>query len=89
MTKSSKAKLAFQKEYNARPENVAKRVKNNAARREAIREGTAKVGDGKDVDHKKPLDKGGTNAKSNLRVVDRSENRAWRERQPEMYGKKK
>lgn len=89
MPKSSKTKLEYQRAYNARPENVAKRVKNNAARREAIREGTAKVGDGKDVDHKKPLDKGGTNDRSNLRVVDRSENRAWRERQPEMYGKKK
>jgi hypothetical protein len=89
VTKSSKAKLAYQKEYNARPENVAKRVKNNAARREAIREGAAKVGDGKDVDHKRPLDKGGTNAKSNLRVVDRSDNRAWREKHGDMYGKKK
>lgn len=89
MTKSSKTKLEYQREYNARPENVAKRVKNNAARREAIREGTAKVGDGKDVDHKKPLDKGGTNAKSNLRVVDREENRGWRKDHGDMYGKKK
>lgn len=89
MPKSSKAKLEYQREYNAKPENVAKRVANNAARREAIKEGRAKVGDGKDVDHKKPLDKGGTNAKSNLRVVDRSENRGWREKHGDMYGKNK
>ena len=63
MPKSSKQKLAYQREYNARPENVAKRVQNNAARREAIREGKARVGDGTNVDHRVPLDKGGTNAK--------------------------
>ena len=89
MPKSSPAKLAYQKEYNARPENVAKRVKNNAARREAIREGRAQKGDGKDVDHKVMLDKGGTNDKSNLRVQDASENRGWRARNPEAYTKKK
>lgn len=89
MTKSTKAKLAYQKEYNARPENVDKRVANNAARREAMKDGLVKKGDGKDVDHKKMLDQGGTNAKSNLRVQDASENRAWREKHPEVYTKKK
>lgn len=88
MPKSSPAKLAYQKAYNAKPENVAKRVQNNAARREAIREGLVKKGDGKDVDHKRMLDEGGTNAKSNLRVVSASENRAWRERKPGVYGNK-
>lgn len=88
MPKSSPQKLAWQKEYNARPENVAKRVQNNAARREAIREGLVKKGDGKDIDHKKMLDEGGTNTKGNLRVTSASENRAWRERKPEVYGKK-
>lgn len=88
MTKSSSQKLAYQKEYNARPENVAKRVKNNAARREAIKEGKAHVGDGKDVDHIKMLDKGGDNQKSNLRVVSASANRGWRKEHPEVYTKK-
>lgn len=86
MPKSSKAKLEYQREYNARPENVAKRVKNNAARREAIREGRARVGDGKDVDHKRPLDKGGTNAGNNTRVVSRASNRGWRKKHGDMYG---
>lgn len=49
----------------------------NAARREAIREGLASKGDGKDVDHKKPLSKGGDNSKSNLRVVSASANRSF------------
>lgn len=85
MPKSSKAKLAYQKAYNARPENIAKRVKNNAARRAAMRKGLVKKGDGKDVDHKRPLDKGGGNSKGNLRVVDRSKNRGWRKDHGDMY----
>lgn len=78
MTKSSKQKLAYQAAYNAKPENVAKRVANNAARRTAIKEGRASVGDGKDVAHKKSLENGGTNARSNLTVQDRKTNRGWR-----------
>lgn len=78
MTKSTKAKLKYQKEYNAKPENVAKRVANNAARREMIKEGRASVGDGKDVAHKKSLENGGSNAKANLAVQSRKENRGWR-----------
>jgi hypothetical protein len=78
MTQSTKRKLEYQKAYNARPEEVAKRVKNNAARREAIKDGKARVGDGKDVAHKKSLENGGTNGKSNLTVQDRAANRGWR-----------
>ncbi len=78
MTKSTKAKLAYQKAYNARPEETAKRVKNNAARREAIKDGRASVGDGKDVAHVKSLENGGTNAKGNTRVESRAKNRGWR-----------
>jgi hypothetical protein len=78
MAKSSPKKLAFQKAYNARPEEVAKRVKNNAARREAIASGRAKVGDGKDIGHKMPLEVGGGNAAGNLEVQSRKENRGWR-----------
>lgn len=78
MPKSTPAKLAYQKKYNARPENVNKREANNRARQEAIREGRARVGDGTEVDHKKPLRHGGTNAPSNLRVVKESKNAAWR-----------
>lgn len=78
MPKSSPRKLEYQKEYNARPEEVAKRVKNNAARREAIKEGKAHVGDGKDIAHKRSLENGGTNDKSNLTVQSRKTNRGWR-----------
>lgn len=78
MTKSTKRKLEYQKAYNARPEEVKKRVANNAARREMMKEGKVRVGDGKDVAHKKSLENGGTNAKGNLAVQSREQNRGWR-----------
>lgn len=78
MPKSTPAKLAYQKAYNAKPENVAKRMKNNAARREMIASGKAAVGDGKDVAHLKSLEHGGTNARSNLAVQSTAKNRGWR-----------
>lgn len=78
MPKSTPAKLAYQKAYNARPEEVAKRVANNKARRELMKEGKVRVGDGKDVAHVKSLENGGTNAKSNLAVQSTAKNRGWR-----------
>lgn len=66
-----------QREYNATPTATAKRVKNNSARRKAIEAGKASVGDGRDIDHVKPLSKGGSNDASNLRVVSRSKNRSF------------
>lgn len=87
MAKSSEAKLRYQAEYQKRPSEVDKRVARNKARREAIREGAVKKGDGKEIDHKRMLDEGGSNAKSNRRVVDASENRSWRKKNPGAYGK--
>ena len=51
------------------------RAQRNKARRIAIKAGTAKKGDGKDVDHIKPISKGGTTTKGNLRVVSAKSNR--------------
>ena len=78
MVTSTKQKLEYQKAYNARPEEVAKRVKNNAARRDAMKDGKARVGDGKDVAHKKSLENGGGNGKGNTVVQARATNRGWR-----------
>ena len=89
MTKSSPKELATKAKYNKKPSVQKKRVANNKARREAIRDGRVKKGDGKDVDHKKPLAKGGSTKKSNTRVVSRKTNRGWRKKNPEMYGKGK
>ena len=61
--------------YQATTEQKKKRATRNAARARAIEVGDAAKGDGKDVHHKKPLSKGGTNAKSNTAVVHRSKNR--------------
>ena len=80
MPKSSPAKLAYQKKYNARPDIVNRREDNNLARAQMMRAGKVKKGDGKDVDHKKPLRSGGTNARSNLRVQPKSVNRGWRDK---------
>lgn len=52
-----------------------KRAARNRAR--LIMEKAGMVKKGQDVDHKKPLSKGGTNAKSNLRAVSASDNRGF------------
>lgn len=81
MAKTSAKKLAYMAEYQKKPENVEKRVERNRARRHAIAEGKVQVGDGKDVDHKKPLGAGGSGSDSNTRVLDASSNRGWRKGQ--------
>lgn len=89
MAKSSDRELRTKAKYNKRPDVQKKRVANNKARREAIKEGRAHKGDGKDVHHVKPLDKGGSTAKSNTKVVSRKANRGWRSKHPGMYTKGK
>lgn len=63
--------------YTSKPEVKKKRAEQNAARREMEKAGKVHKGDGRDVDHRKPLSKGGSNSKSNLRVVPASENRSF------------
>lgn len=66
------------KGYNARPENVKKRAQRNQARAIVKKDlGEAAI-KGKDVDHKRPVRSGGSNARGNLRVQDRHTNRGWR-----------
>lgn len=81
MNKGGAKKAAYDKAYNAKPEQVKNRVARNAARRELMAEGKVSKGDGKDVDHKKPLIKGGSNGKSNLEVKSETANRGWRKGQ--------
>lgn len=57
--------------YHGKPENIKKRAQRNAARRKM----GLKPGDPREVDHKKPLAKGGSNSKKNLRAVSRATNR--------------
>ena len=55
-----------------------KRAQRNKARRMLEREGVVHKGDGKDVDHKKPLSKGGTTVRSNLKAEPASKNRSYK-----------
>jgi hypothetical protein len=64
-------------EYQGKPEQIKKRAKRNSARAELMKDGRVSKGDGKDVDHIKPLSKGGTSAKSNLKVKSASDNRSF------------
>ena len=66
---------AHGRSYQATTEQKKNRAKRNNARRAAEREGRVSKGDGKDIDHKRPLSKGGSNAKSNQRVTSRKANR--------------
>lgn len=64
--------------YHAKPEQKKNRAKRNAARSILEKEGVVKKGDGKDVDHKKPIRSGGGNSRSNLRPATVASNRGWR-----------
>jgi len=64
--------------YHSKPEAKKDRAKRNKARRMMEREGVVKKGDGLDIDHKKPLSKGGSTARSNLRVQPASANRSFK-----------
>lgn len=64
--------------YQGTEEQKKNRAKRNAARRELEEQGRVRKGDGKDVDHRVPLSKGGSNAASNLRVQSASNNRSYR-----------
>jgi hypothetical protein len=63
--------------YQGKPEQIANRAKRNAARSEMEKKGVVSKGDGKDVDHKTPIVKGGGNGSGNLRAVPKSENRSF------------
>jgi len=63
--------------YQGTEEQKKNRAARNAARAVAMKKGLVKKGDGKDIDHKRPISKGGTNAASNLRVQSASANRSY------------
>ena len=66
--------------YKSKPEQIKLRVERNKARREAMAAGRVHKGDGKDVDHIKPLSLGGKNVKSNERVISAHDNRSYKRR---------
>jgi hypothetical protein len=62
--------------YQGKPEQIKKTAERVKARRMMVKAGLAHKGDGKDVDHIKPMRSGGTSTKSNLRMRSKSSNRA-------------
>ena len=65
-------------QYDGTPAVKKKRAARNKARRMMEREGLVHKGDGKDVDHKRPLSKGGTTTRSNIRVKSATANRSYK-----------
>ena len=63
--------------YQSKPDQIKKRAIRNAARSEMEEKGVVSKGDGKDIDHKTPIAKGGGNGSGNLRAVPKSENRSF------------
>lgn len=71
----TEARQRAQAKYNSKPEQKKRRAARNAARREMIRKGKARKGDGKDVAHKNgnPRD----NRPGNLTMQSKSQNRSF------------
>lgn len=70
----TRRKRNYRREYDMY-HGTEKQKKNRAKRNSARRKSGLKVGDPREVDHKKPLSRGGGNGKRNLRVVSRRTNR--------------
>ena len=66
----------LEKEMVSREEERRKNIARKKARRDAVKAGKVSTGDGKDLDHKKPLSQGGSNSEANTVAKDRSTNRA-------------
>ena len=64
--------------YHAKPEQIKNRAQRNKARGMLESEGIVRKGDGKDVDHKRPLSKGGTTTRSNIVAKPKSANRSFK-----------
>lgn len=63
--------------YHSRPEQRANRSERSVARVQSNEAGRTHKGDGKDIDHIKPLSRGGSNSQSNQRVTSASTNRSF------------
>ena len=65
-------------QYDGTPAVKKKRAARNKARRMMEEKGLVHKGDGKDVDHKRPLSKGGATTRGNIRVKSATANRSYK-----------
>ena len=72
--KGAKPDSVRQRKYNGSPEQKKRRAERNASRRKMEKAGKVKKGDGKEVDHRNKDTS--DQSKKNLRVRNKSENRA-------------
>jgi len=72
---ATEARQRAQAKYNSKPEQKKRRAKRNAARREMIKAGRARKGDGKDVAHRD--NNPSNNKRSNLSMQSPSKNRSF------------
>lgn len=72
--KNATADSKRQRKYNSQPAQKKRRAQRNAARKKMEKAGKVSKGDGKDVDHKNYNT--ASNGSKNLRVMDKSKNRA-------------
>lgn len=78
-SKNPASKRDYAHEYAIEsPRRKKERAQRNKARRMLMREGKVHVGDGMDVDHIKPMDKGGVTKRNNLRVQTARSNRSYK-----------
>lgn len=78
-TIQEEAERDYKKEYrnyHGKPKQRKERAARTRARELMKKKGKVRKGDGKDIDHKKPLRSGGSNGINNLRVREKSNNRA-------------
>lgn len=81
MPYKNKSDRDYRKEYQSyqgTEEQKANRAKRNKARADMVKAGRVSKGDGKDVDHIKPLSKGGSAGSGNLRVKSATSNRSFK-----------
>lgn len=76
--KLKKDLVAYEKKRNATPKRKKARTMNAQARRLLAKKLGKKAIKNRDVDHIKPITKGGTNKLSNLRVMSKHKNRSRR-----------
>lgn len=63
--------------YASRPEQIKARSERTTLRRASNAAGTTHIGDGTNIDHIKPLSKGGANTKANSRIVSEGTNKSF------------